>query len=340
VRAVSRLRLSLAALVVAATSAARADPVVLRMAAIAPEGTAWARELHAFARDVDVATDGRVHIKWYLGGIAGDESAALERVRHGQLDGLAGPSFCEQLAPSLRVTRVVGLFQSRDELIDVLTKLTPLLDDEFRKSGFVLLTDAVFGSDVLFTRRPVASMADFRATRWWMWNQSPLYRETLPKLGARVLATPVEALAHIWQQGELDGFIMPPSVALGYQLSTLARYFSPIDTAMLPACVVLTNAAMDPLSVDDQRVIRTAAAKFRIRFNTVCAELDRELLGGLLEKQGLKQTAVSPQFRYEFFQAARGVRDQLDERLVPHALLTRVLMILADYRAEHGGAHE
>src|SRR5205823_455370 len=159
-----------------------------------------------------------VHIKWYLGGIAGDELTALERARHGQLDGIAGPGFCEQLAPSLRVSRVVGLFQNREELVDIITRLTPTLDEEFRKAGFVNLMTAVFGSDILFSRKPVQSMADFRATRWWMWTMSPLYRETLPKLGARVIPGNLDQVAHAYQAGDIGGFIMPPSAALAFQL--------------------------------------------------------------------------------------------------------------------------
>jgi TRAP-type C4-dicarboxylate transport system substrate-binding protein len=315
--------------------AARADQVVLRMAAIAPEGTAWARELRAFSRDVDDATHGSIRIKWYLGGIAGDDLTALSRVRHGQLDGLAGASFCEQLAPSLRVIRVIGLYRSRTEVIEVLQYLAPQLDEEFRKSGFVNLMDGLLGADVLFSRRPVLSMADFRSTRWWMWTLSPLYRATLPKLGARMVVLPIDRLAATYQNGEVDGFIMPASAALAFQLSTLATYLSPIDTAMLPACMVLTNGAMDPLSVDQQLAIRAAAAKFRIRFNELSAELDRSLLGRLFEKQGLKLSPVSQKFRYEFFEAARDIRDQLDESLVPRNLLARVLSFLADIRAEH-----
>src|SRR5438270_13701597 len=104
----------LAALVLASSLvagfAARADEVTLRMGTMAPEGTAWARELNAFARDVAARTNGQVHIRWYFGGISGEEPTMGERIRRGQLDGAAsGGPLCETLAPSMRVMRVVGL---------------------------------------------------------------------------------------------------------------------------------------------------------------------------------------------------------------------------------------
>ena len=68
---------------------AHAEPVTLRMAAIAPDGTEWARALKAFAQEVETQSKGELRMKWYLGGMAGDELTALDRIKRGQLDGEA-----------------------------------------------------------------------------------------------------------------------------------------------------------------------------------------------------------------------------------------------------------
>jgi TRAP-type C4-dicarboxylate transport system substrate-binding protein len=317
--------------------AAHAEPVLLRMAAVTPDGTPWARELRSFARDVETATDGQVRIKWYLGGIAGDELTALERLRHGQLDGLAGASFCEQVAPSLRVLRVVGLFQTRDEVAYVLAKLKPTLDREYSQSGVTDLVSSTFGADILFSRRPISSMADFKAVRWWIWNNAPIYQATFDRLGVQTTPASLEQAGAEFENHKSDGFVALPSAALSFQWSTLASYFTVLNVAMVPGCMLMSHSALDSLPLDQQQAIRAAAAKFLIRWNDVSAALDQALTDRLFERQGLKRVPVSPQFRTEFYAAARGVREQLDERLVPQALLSRVLAVLADYRAEHGG---
>jgi TRAP-type C4-dicarboxylate transport system substrate-binding protein len=103
---------------------AQADPVVLRFATVAPTGSPWARELTSFARQVESASDGAVKVKFYFNAVAGDEKEELERLRHGQLDGAAsGQLLCEQLAPSLRVSHLPGVFQDRDEASWVLAGL-------------------------------------------------------------------------------------------------------------------------------------------------------------------------------------------------------------------------
>ena len=72
----------------------------LRLATIAPQGTGWAREFSAWARDVEAGTHGAVHIKMYYSAIGGDEFTVLDRIKREQLDGGIGSESCTRLAPS------------------------------------------------------------------------------------------------------------------------------------------------------------------------------------------------------------------------------------------------
>jgi TRAP-type C4-dicarboxylate transport system substrate-binding protein len=303
------------------------------MAAIAPDGTTWAREIRTFSRDVETEGRGEVRLKWYLGGIAGDELTALERVRHGQLDGLAGASFCDHIAPSFSVIRVPGLFESRDEVVYVLARLKPLIDEEARRGGFANLADSVFGADLIFSRRPIHSMAELAATRWWMWDQSPVWLRMMAALEWQVQPTTVDELTPLYEKGAVDGFMVPPGAALAYQWSTMAVYMTPLETAWLPGCVMISNAAMDPLPVEQQRAIRSAAAKFRVRWNDATEQLDQALVDGLFQKQGLQRIVVTPQLRADFTAAMKLARAKLDERQVPSASLSQVEKLLEEYRA-------
>jgi len=118
-----RLALALLSTITFASSLAHADPVTLRLSTIAPEGSGWAREFAAWARDIEQGTHGAVHVKMYYSAIGGDEFTVLERIKRDQLDGAIGSESCARLGPSLRVTRIFGLFQSRQESFYVLGRL-------------------------------------------------------------------------------------------------------------------------------------------------------------------------------------------------------------------------
>jgi TRAP-type C4-dicarboxylate transport system substrate-binding protein len=327
---------ALALSMIAASTVAHADPIVLRFASPAPEGTSWAREGRAFGRDVETLTKGQVKIKYYLGGITGDEMQTAERIRRGQLDGIAsGGMLCNRLAPSMRVLRVLGLFQSREESAYVSGRLRAVFDEEFAKKGFVNLGELGMGPDVLFSRTPVRNMAELRAARLWIWDLDDVYRLEMEAMGLNVVPKPIEEAAHAFDEGKVDGFIAVPTASLAFQWSARARYFNEMHVAFLRGCFIISSRAFDQLTVEQKDALRTAHAKTLARLEDLGSTQDQQLTKSLFEKQGLRRVDPSPAFRTEFFEASRLMREKLGDKLVPAPLLAKVLGMLADYRAEH-----
>src|SRR5207253_2207055 len=90
------MRVLVIACVLAAVPAL-ADNHVIRIATIVPDGTAYAREFRAFARELESVTNGSTKVKIYFGGVAGDELQVFDRIRRGQLDGVvSGGIICER----------------------------------------------------------------------------------------------------------------------------------------------------------------------------------------------------------------------------------------------------
>jgi TRAP-type C4-dicarboxylate transport system substrate-binding protein len=315
--------------------AARAETATLRLATIAPEGSAWARELAAYARDVQSGTQGAVRIKIYYSGIAGDEFTVLDRIKRDQLDGAVASESCMHLAPSMKVTRIVGLFQHRAESAYVMTRLKPLLDKEFLESGFVNMGEATLGPEVLFTRQPVRTLAELRATPLWVWDLDESLRMQAQAMGLKIVPRPIESATRAYDEHATDGFIAVPTATLAFQWSAQAHYLEDLRFSYRNGCVFYASRAFDALPIDAQRYIRSANAKLRARIEDLGRVQDNQLLGGLFERQGLKTVPVSARFLSEFFDLARDVRTRLDDRVVDKRLIQQVLAWLADYRAEH-----
>lgn len=308
----------------------------LRMATPAPEGTGWAREIKAFSREIESGTNGEVRMKWFFGGIAGDEVQIGDRIRKGQLDGSgSGGMLCEHLAPSMRVLRLLGVFQTRDEASYVMSRLRPELEQEFAKSGFALLGHAGLGPEVFFLRNPAHSLADLRRIALWRWDLDVVAGMMSTEIGLKIVSLPLDQAGKAYEDGRTDGFLGIPTAALAFQWSTQARYLLDLRTGYLEGCVVVANRAFDRLPPEHVRVIRAASAKLAARFEELGRQQDDALLTGLFAKQGLKVLVPSESFRAEFWEAARASRDRLGEKLVPKPLLDRVLGMLADFRAEH-----
>jgi len=317
-------------------STAHADPDhVLRIGTLIPDGSAWGREARAFQRNVEEGTGGKVKMKVYYGAVTGDEDEQLARIKKGQLDGAMAGLMCERIAPSMRILRLPGLFESREEAAFVMNALYPELEAEAAKAGFVMPATGGMGADVYFTKTPVHNMAELRRIKLWRWTIDDVGIAMAKAMGMNVVPSAVNGAAHSFEVGEIEGMTAIPQAALAWQWSSRARYVTDLPGSYLWGCMVLSSAKYQQMTPEQRTAFRTAAAQFSGRIEAVGKVQDEELLSGKFRAQGSIPVPVSPAFRTEYFSTAATVREQVGDRFVPRALLDRVLRMLADYRVEH-----
>jgi TRAP-type C4-dicarboxylate transport system substrate-binding protein len=318
-------------LAVALAVPAQADSeVTLRLSCMAPEGTAWARELRAYARDVAATTGDTLHLKWYLGGITGDDVVSAERVHRNQLDGEAsGGMLCERLSPTMRAIHMVA--ETREDTTFLLNRLHPEITEEFKKAGYVYLGAGGVGPDVLFSREPIHSLNDLRQSRLWVWDLDEVATSLYPAVGVQTVALPVSDAYRAYEEKKVDGFIAIPAAALAFQWSAQTRYVSDLRMGFVSACVLIAQRAYDQIPLQARDAFRAATAKLQVRFADLGRQQDEALMHGFT-KQGLKPLPVTPEFRTAYAKAARAVREQLQPKLVPKATLARVQDVLDQFR--------
>ena len=327
--------LLLAALVAVAPSLAHGDPVTLRLASVAPDGTAWARELKVFGREVAATTREAVQVKWYFGGIAGDELQSEARVHRDQLDGLiSGGMLCQRLAPSMRAAGMAAEFRDRDEANYVIGRLMPTIQSEFAKAGYYVVGTAGIGFSVLFSRTPIRTMDELKRARPWLWSLDDILRTQLGAMGIQVVPLPVDEAARAFDDRRVDGFIGLPSAALAFQWSTQARYVMDLRVGYLTGCMLVSRRAWDTIGHEEQQAIESAAAKLQVRVREATRQMDDSLLSGLFARQGLEVQPVPAQLQAEFTAAAFEAR-KAAEKLVPPGTVEHIAEWLLEYRNNH-----
>jgi TRAP-type C4-dicarboxylate transport system substrate-binding protein len=320
---------------VAFSGTAHAEPrFVLRIATAAPEGTAWAREMAAMTREVDAATRGEVRVKFILGGIAGSELEAGERVSRGQIDGVAsGGPFCQKVSPSFGIAHVFGLYESRDEISHTLNNLRAQLDGEFNRSGFVLVGWASLGQELWLLPRKVTTFAELRAVKLWRWNMDPIGIAMDRLVGLASVTDSIENASTAVEQGRAEGFISVPQAILAFQWLSRARYFMEPRLSHLYACLVLTTKAFERMPIEHQQVVASAAAKLAQRIEDVSAKQDEQLTRELFPSRGLERMVVPDALRAELKAASRATWTRVDEKLVPKGLIEKARVLVEEFRA-------
>ena len=118
--------LSLFVLIFAAPAAVGAGKgVVIKMATLAPEGSAWMQIFNELNAEIKKKTDGNIRFRLYPGGILGDETDMLRKMVIGQIQGavLSAPGL-SGLNRDMEVFQIPFLFQTYDEVDHVLKKMS------------------------------------------------------------------------------------------------------------------------------------------------------------------------------------------------------------------------
>ncbi|MGE5841008.1 MAG: TRAP transporter substrate-binding protein DctP, partial [Deltaproteobacteria bacterium] len=161
-----------------------ADPLTIKFATVAPEGSTWMNTMKELEKTIREKTRGQIGFRVYAGGVAGDELDALRKIRIGQLHSAAfsGVGF-GQILPSVRVLDLPFLFRN-DREIDLLHKeLEGYFADQFRQKDFELLSWAEVGNVHLFSKEPVRKVNDLAKLKVWTWSGDPIAEETFSAMG-------------------------------------------------------------------------------------------------------------------------------------------------------------
>jgi TRAP-type C4-dicarboxylate transport system substrate-binding protein len=306
------------------------------MATVAPDGTEFAREFRAFAREVQTNTRDAVTVRWYFGGIAGDEMQVRDRIDRGQLDGTAsGGMLCAQLSPTMRAMRVGTMVISSAEASYLLGRLRSDIAADFTAGGFEGLGTPLLGADLLFLKQPVSSMPELHKLRVLRWDLDTTGIESMRTVGMQVVPATLDGFNPELDAGHADGFVGIATGALAFQWSLRAKVLLRLPVGYLAGCLLVSQRSWNRLPVDAREAIRAAAAKAMRRMDDLMERQNALLLGGLFQRQGLRVIEPSPSLREQYYSAMREARGQIAQKLVPIAILDRIRLLMADFRAEH-----
>lgn len=311
-----------------------AAPAAVKFATLAPEGSTWMKVLTELSKDLEKETGGGLKLKFYAGGVAGDEKDVVKKMRIGQLHaaGLTGVGLGE-VAPETRLLDAPWLFRDHAELEAVRAKLTKDLEAGLDKGGFVLLGWTDLGSVYVFSRGKVEGPEDMRKSKMWVWEGDPIATSAYKALGVSPVPLSVVDVMQSLQTGMIDAVYGPPLGVVALQWHAKLKHVYPVPMAESTGAVLVTKKYFEALPADQQKTLREVSARHLKRLN----ELTNAENGKALEtvvKQGLSLGArpgADVLARYEAL--GQSARKDLTGRLFSSELLGKVEKELAALRA-------
>ncbi|MCG3173878.1 MAG: hypothetical protein GMKNLPBB_02085 [Myxococcota bacterium] len=321
-----------AVLVWMAAGVAHADPIVVKFATLAPEGSTWMKVLNSLKKRIEEKSGGRLQLKIYAGAVAGDEKDVIRKMRAGQLDaaGFTGMGMGDIL-PSIRLLELPMLFKDYDEVDHVVQNMASYYESEFEKKGFVMLGWGESGFVHIYSSKPVASKKDLMGVKIWAWKGDPVAKALAEGYGVvpKYLALP-DVLTSL-QTGLIDACYAPPLAALALQWWSKVKYISALRLAYGTGGTLVSKASWDKIPPDLQKIIREesqAASKVLIKLTRV----DNQKAIESMKKQGMQVVDLPPNENDEIRKLSEKVQNDLVGQMYSKELLDRVRGLVADFR--------
>jgi len=325
----------LAALCLTAGATARAQEI--KVASIAPDGSSWMRAMRDGAERIRSATDGRVSIKFYPGGVMGDDAQILRRIRVGQLHG--GAFTAGGLAdryPGLSLYGIPLLFRSLDEVDHIRAMLDPELIAGLEAAGFVSFGFIEGGFAQLMSNTPTRSVDDMRRRKVWIPSGDDISMLALQAVGLSPVALPVTDVLTGLQTGLLDVVASSPVVALVLQWHTKVKYVTDLPIAYSMGIFAIDARTFDRMSAADQQIVRSVMGEV-VKGLDAAARTDNERALQAMYDIGIEPVTVDTSNLDAWRAAVEDIYPRLRGREdIDSALLDRLLGILREYRAGGG----
>lgn len=320
-----------------AALAAPAPAKELRVATLAPDGSAWMTILDRGASAVAEATGGRVVFKYFWGGAQGDDRDAVRKLRRGELDGAALTAVGLGLIyPGVRVLELPFMFESEAEIDYVRGKMWPYFQDKFRERGFYLMVPGDIGWTYLYTRKPLRSRDDLGDMKLWAWRDDAVVTAMYRAVGVNGVPLPLPDVLAALGDGRIDGCYGAPLGAVALQWHKSVSHATSMPVAYGFAGMVVRVEAWDEVAEAD----RATADRLHDRMSRdliARVRRDNELALAAMVESGIEIVTTPATLANDFENRAHKVWDQLVDRVYTREELDLVLRYRSEYRAARKG---
>jgi len=327
-------------LLLAAIQPATAAEYTLKIATVSPEGSYWMTRMREGAGEIAERTERRVQLKFYGGGVMGNDKKVLRKMRAGQLHG--GTFTSGGLAerdPDLQLYGLPLLFQTADEVRYVRDRMDSVLIKQLEeKTGLVSFGLASGGFARLMSNEPVRTLDDLRGQKVWVPEGDGISYAAMQALGLAPVTLPITDVLTGLQTGLIEIIGSPAVGAVVLQWHTKVRYMSDLPVSYVYATLVLDNRAFKRLSIGDQAIVRVVMEETYREFDLV-NDRDEAQAAEALAKAGIETIPVDqtqlPQWREL---VGKVNREQAEKGAIDPGLLRTLQQHLQDFRTQRHSA--
>jgi TRAP-type C4-dicarboxylate transport system substrate-binding protein len=332
------LAAAVAALWPGAKDAQAQAPILVRMATLVPDGSSWHLILKETADKWRQVSGGRVSVRLFAGGVAGDDPDVVRKMRLGTLNaGVLTSVGVAEVDKSVYALGIPLMFESYDEVYWVHEKMRPKLEAGLEEKGFVVLNWADGGWVRFFAKQPVAVPDDLRKLKLFSWAGDAEAVETWRSAGFNPVPLPSTEIATALQTGLVEALGSPPQVAVISQFFNHARNMTDLRWQLLLGATLVTKATWEKIPADVRPALLQAAQEAGTRLRREIRDAEGPDVEAM-RKRGLNVVAVQPAQREQWARLSESLYPRIRGKIVPAEAFDEALRLRDEYRRTKGAS--
>jgi TRAP-type C4-dicarboxylate transport system substrate-binding protein len=303
------------------------DEVVIKMATIAPQGSEWHQVLQVMGAAWEKASRGQVVFRLYPGGVAGDDTDVVRKMRLGTLNaGLLSSTGLTDINRSVLALQVPLAYADYSELDCVLAQMGPQIEKQLEAKGFILLgwTDA--GWAHFFTKSPVKTPDDMKKLKMFVWASDDRYVELWKKAGFNPVPLPSTEISTALQTGLVNAITSTVQGVVLLQWYRQVSYMTDLKWAVLLGGIAVTKSAWEKIPADVRPALREAAQQACRRLSQFSRQSEPKDIE-VLKKHGVQVVPVDAAALNQWRQLIDGILPQVRGSYLPAEPLDTALKL-------------
>ena len=310
-------RTTIIMLAILSALSASVEAARIKIATLAPDGTAWMKALREGGHEIEKQTSGRVKFKFYAGGVMGNDSAVLKKIRLGQLHGGAlTATALSRTLPEIDVYSLPFLFNDNNEADYVRKTLDPYISKGLEEKGITLLGLSDGGFAYLMSRKPIRRIKDLHGTKAWIPIGDEVAGSVFRSAGINPVPLPIADVYTGLQTGLIDTITTPAIGAIALQWHSRMKYVLDLPLAYVVGTLVMNKKVFDKLSKQDQTIVKSVmGGKFKA-LNQINRS-DNEKAKEALKNQGIEFIKLSKEDEVPWRKLGEQASGKMNARLGP-----------------------
>lgn len=302
---------------------AAAGARTITFATLAPPGSLLMRGLEAWNREIRRRTDRQLQLRFYSGGVQGDEPEVIRKIRSGRLDagGVTSTGLAQIHRPAL-IFQLPGTFRRYEQLEAAREALAPEIEQQMVGQGFRMLGWADVGQAHLFSNREIHRPTDLAPCNFWVRSDDIILPALFQVVNSHAVPLGVPEVLVGLQTHRIDTFLAPPSVALMLQWGQHATHMNEMPVAILVGGSVISERVFQSLTPEQQAVLSETGRQFHGLARRNAVRTENESIEAL-RQHGLTIVPSTDADVAAWRQVGRQVRDRVASQIASPELIAR-----------------